>query len=63
MADALRNALQRKLVAFEGAGMTEHAARMKARLAKLDREAKPKAPKTARRVKKSTAKKSTKKST
>jgi hypothetical protein len=37
MADALRNALERNLVIAEGAGQAERAARVKARLAELDK--------------------------
>lgn len=35
MAEALRNALERKLAAYEGAGMDDHAARVKVKLAAL----------------------------
>jgi hypothetical protein len=37
MADALRNALERNLVIAEGAGQFERAARVRARLAELDK--------------------------
>jgi hypothetical protein len=38
MADALRNALNRKLTAYEGAGLSDHAAAVKERLAGLEDE-------------------------
>lgn len=64
MADNLKAALESKLVAYESAGMGELAARVRARIAQMDKIAKSEAAETAKPVaKKSAAKKTAKKTT
>ena len=46
MADAVLNALQRKLAAYEAAGLTDLAARTKKRIVKLEKKSAPAAEKS-----------------